>query len=890
MQTHEIRRRYLDFFAQQGHLVVPSAPLPMENSEQLFVIAGMVPFVPYFLGEQTPESTRATSIQKCVRTLDIDEVGITTRHNTFFEMAGNFSFGDYFKREAIHFAWKLLTNSLEEGGFAIPADKLWVTVYLEDDQAAEIWEKEVGVSPHRIQRRGKKDNYWSMGMPGPAGPCSEIFYDRGPEYGVEGGPEADEDRYIEIWNLVFMEKKRGKGIDKENFEILGDLPRKNIDTGMGIERVAFLLQGVDNVYESDVLRPVIDEVARVTGKQYGAASEVDRHFRVIADHTRTSVMLISDGIIPGNEGRGYILRRMLRRIVRSAKLLGATTGEGVGVREYVQTSINAMKSLYPELVDRQEHIINVAQAEETSFLRTLVAGSKLFEQSAHETIQSGTKTISGEKAFVLHDTYGFPLDLTLDMARESGLRVDEAGFVRLMEEQKLRAKNDAKSRKVGVADNSVYRDFLDQGETVFTGYDQLHSQARVIGIIQSGQSVVEAQSQQSVELIVDKTPFYAESGGQMGDHGWIESTSGLKARVDDVQKIAKTLWTHHTTILEGTVALGDTVSLHVDPQYRHAAAQAHTGTHIIHAALRSILGPQAVQAGSLNRPGYLRFDFRWGNKLDERQRTDIEALSHAAVDEHHDVITREMDLKAAKDMGAMALFGENYGNSVRVVEINGPFSLELCGGTHVANSAHIGPIVILGESSVGSGTRRVEALVGTEGYNHLAKERALLSGISETLKTPSAQVPEKIHQLLEKIKESERKIGQLQRQAARDQLATTLSHTVPVSGRIVVTEQLPSSTPAGELRGLLSSALKDCSEHPAIISLAVVDGGKVSLIVGVNLLAQEQGLDAQHLLTQMLTVVSGKGGGNSQIAQGSGTQPERLTEAFSICTHQAQTA
>ena len=631
MQTHEIRKRFLDHFVKAGHTEVPSASVILDDPNLLFVNAGMVQFVPYFLGQRTPPWSRATSIQKCIRTPDIDEVGITTRHNTFFQMAGNFSFGDYFKKGAIEFAWTLLTNTVDQGGYGFDPESLWATVYLDDDEAMSLWQEVAGLPLERIQRRGMADNYWSMGIPGPCGPSSEIYVDRGPDYGAEGGPIANEDRYIEIWNLVFMQNERGEGTSKEDFEILGPLPRKNIDTGMGVERVACLLQGVDNVYETDLLRPAIDTVAAVAPRGYGRGNhEDDVRYRIIADHTRTAAILIGDGVSPGNDGRGYVLRRLLRRVIRSAKLLGITEPI-VGV--LMTTVRDAMGPSYPELVNDFDRIQRIAVAEETAFNRTLASGSRLFDEAASATKQSGASVLSGTDAFTLHDTYGFPLELTLEMAAEAGLSVDEEGFRGLMAEQRQRAKADAAARKQAHSDLSAYRELVDAGPTEFTGFDELTTEATILGIFVDGKrvpvvahsgslggSAAGGQQAERVELILDRTPFYAESGGQIADEGSIAGTAAsgtARAAVTDVQKIAKTLWAHRVNVESGEFVEGDTVVAAVDPRWRHGATQGHSGTHMVHAALRQVLGPSAVQAGSLNRPGYLRFDFDWQGALSE---------------------------------------------------------------------------------------------------------------------------------------------------------------------------------------------------------------------------------------------------------------------------------
>lgn len=766
MQTHEIRKRFLDHFVKAGHTEVPSASVILDDPNLLFVNAGMVQFVPYFLGQRTPPYNTATSVQKCIRTPDIDEVGITTRHNTFFQMAGNFSFGDYFKKGAIELAWSLLTNPVSEGGYGFDPEKLWATVYLDDDEAIGLWQEVAGLPLERIQRRGMADNYWSMGIPGPCGPCSEIYYDRGPDYGVDGGPEANEDRYIEIWNLVFVQNERGEGTSKEDFEILGPLPRKNIDTGMGVERIACLLQGVDNVYETDLVRPVIDLVAGIAPRGYGEGNhEDDVRYRIIGDHSRTAAIIIGDGVTPGNEGRGYVLRRLLRRIIRAAKLLGV---ERPIMGELMATVRDEMGPSYPELVTDFDRINRIAVAEETAFNRTLAAGSRLFEDAAEATRAAGATVLSGNDAFTLHDTYGFPIDLTLEMAAEAGLSVDEEGFRGLMSEQRRRAKADAAARKQAHTDLSAYRELVDAGPTEFTGFDELTTEARILGIFVDGKRVPVVSHEHDagrsapdrVELILDRSPFYAESGGQIADEGTVTGTGAsetAKAAVTDVQKIAKTLWAHRINVESGEFVEGDTVVAAVDPRWRHGATQGHSGTHMVHAALRQVLGPNAVQAGSLNRPGYLRFDFNWQGALSDEQRTQIEEVTNEAVEADYEVHNFTTELDKAKAMGAMALFGENYPDEVRVVEIGGPFSIELCGGTHVRSSAQIGPVTILGESSVGSGVRRVEAYVGLDSFRHLAKERALMAGLASSLKVPSDEVPARVENLVERLRAADRK-------------------------------------------------------------------------------------------------------------------------------------
>lgn len=891
MQTHEIRKRFLDHFVNAGHTEVPSASVILDDPNLLFVNAGMVQFVPFFLGQRTPPYNTATSVQKCIRTPDIDEVGITTRHNTFFQMAGNFSFGDYFKREAIRLAWTLLTNPVSEGGYGFDPEKLWATVYLDDDEAIELWQEIAGLPLDRIQRRGMADNYWSMGIPGPCGPCSEIYYDRGPEYGIEGGPEANEDRYIEIWNLVFMQNERGEGTSKTDFEILGPLPRQNIDTGMGIERIACLLQGVDNVYETDLVRPVIDCVAAVAPRGYGQGShEDDVRYRVIGDHARTAAIIIGDGVSPGNEGRGYVLRRLLRRIIRSTKLLGV---EQPMMGELMAVVRDEMGPSYPELVTDFERISRIAVAEETAFNRTLASGSKLFEDAADKTKTAGKSTLSGSDAFTLHDTYGFPIELTLEMAAEAGLSVDENGFRDLMNEQRQRAKADAAARKHAHADLTAYRELVDAGPTEFTGFDELDSQATILGIFVDGARVPVASAGVDAEIVLDRTPLYAESGGQIADIGSIRgdgTNATSQAKVSDVQKIAKTLFVHKVTVESGEFVEGDQVVASVDRHWRHGATQGHSGTHMVHGALRQVLGPNAVQAGSLNRPGYLRFDFSWQGALSEAQRQEVEDVANKAVEANYPVNTFVTDLDQAKSMGAMALFGENYGDRVRVVDIGGPFSLELCGGTHVAHSSQIGPVTLLGESSVGSGVRRVEAYVGLDAFRYLSKERALMAALSSSLKVPSEEVPGRVATLVERLKVAEKELEQTRLASVKASIATLVANAERIGDTTVVAHRLPDGTGAGDLRSLGGDIRGRLGSGPAVVALIAAGDGSVPFVVSVNQASQDAGLRANDLVGAIGQAVDGRGGGKPDTAQGSGKNPAGIDAALHALREQIRRA
>ena len=879
MQTAEIQRRWLTFFGERGHSVVPSASLVSDDPSLLFTVAGMVPFIPYFTGVVPAPFPRATSVQKCIRTLDIEEVGKTTRHGTFFQMNGNFSFGDYFKAEAIRFAWELVTGRVEDGGLGMDPERIWPTVYLDDDEAFDAWRGYVPAE--RIQRRGKDDNYWSTGAAGPAGPCSEIHYDRGPEFGPDGGPENDPtgDRYLEIWNLVFMQYERGPGEGKD-FPILGELPRKNIDTGMGLERVAYLLQGVDNMYEIDEVAPVLRRAAELSGVTYGKDSESDVRLRVVADHVRSGLMLIGDGVTPGNEGRGYILRRLLRRAVRSMKLLGV---DDATLPELLPVSRDAMSASYPELATDFARISSVAYAEEEAFRRTLTSGTALFDTAVSQAKKAGTAILSGAQAFSLHDTYGFPIDVTLEMAAEQGVGVDEEGFRALMAEQRDRARADARAKRTGAVDVLAYRRLLsDHGPTDWRAYETLRTDSRVLGLVSEGADVDAVRPVGPGEItrvVLDRTPFYAESGGQVADAG-ILTWDGGRAEVLDVQRPVKGLVAHQVRVLEGELREGAELTAEVDYEWRLSACQAHSGTHVVHAALREVLGPQALQSGSYNRPGYLRLDFAWQGALSQQQRTDIEDVANAAVRADHRVSASWMTLPEARAFGALALFGETYGEQVRVVEIGGPWSRELCGGTHVRGSAQIGTLALTGESSVGSGARRVEAVVGLEGFRYLARERDLVRQLAEILKAPQDGLVERVSGMVARMRDLDRELADLRAQqtlAAAGQLAGSARD---VGGVAVVTGS-PAGLGGGELRTLaLDVRSRLAGDRPSVVLLASESGGKVALVTVLNPAAVAQGLSANDVLKAASAAVGGRGGGKSDVAQGGGTDPAGIPAAL----------
>ncbi|MFI0913068.1 alanine--tRNA ligase [Streptomyces abikoensis] len=878
MESAEIRRRWLRFFEERGHTVVPSASLIADDPTLLLVPAGMVPFKPYFLGEVKPPFPRATSVQKCVRTPDIEEVGKTTRHGTFFQMCGNFSFGDYFKEGAIKYAWELLTTPVADGGYGLEPEKLWITVYLDDDEAERIWRDVVGVPAQRIQRLGKKENYWSMGVPGPCGPCSEINYDRGPEFGVEGGPAVNDERYVEIWNLVFMQYERGAGEGKEDFPILGDLPSQNIDTGLGLERLAMILQGVQNMYETDTLRVVIDKATELTGVRYGAAKDTDVSLRVVADHMRTSTMLIGDGVTPGNEGRGYVLRRIMRRAIRNMRLMGAT---GPVVADLLDVVIRTMGQQYPELLADRTRIETVALAEEAAFLKALKGGTNILDSAVTETKAAGGTVLSGDKAFLLHDTWGFPIDLTLEMAAEQGLSVDEDGFRRLMKEQRERAKADAKAKKTGHADLSAYREVADtSGETDFTGYTTTEGESTIVGLLVDGVSSPAATEGDEVEVVLDRTPFYAEGGGQLADQGRIKLHSGAVIEVRDVQKPVPGVHVHKGVVQVGEVTVGASAYAVIDVKRRRAIARAHSATHLTHQALRDALGPTAAQAGSENSPGRFRFDFGSPTAVPGSVLTDVEQRINEVLSTELDVHAEVMSLEEAKKAGAIAEFGEKYGERVRVVTI-GDFSKELCGGTHVANTAQLGLVKLLGESSIGSGVRRVEALVGADAYNFLAKEHTVVAQLTELVKGRPEELPEKISGMLAKLKDAEKEIERFRAEKVLQAAAGLAEGAKDIHGIALAVGRVPDGTGADDLRKLVLDVRgRIQGGRAAVVALFTVANGRPLTVIATNEAARERGLKAGDLVRTAAKTLGGGGGGKPDVAQGGGQNPEALDEAM----------
>jgi alanyl-tRNA synthetase len=891
MESAEIARRFLAYFKQQGHTIVPSASLVADDPTVLFVIAGMQPFKPYLLGQRTPPYKRAADVQKCVRTLDIEEVGKTTRHATFFQMLGNWSFGDYFKEGAIRYAWELLTKSEADGGFGFPEDKLWATVLNGDDEAYAIWRNDIGLPADRIQHRGLADNYWHMGVPGPGGPCSEIYYDRGPEYGRDGGPIADEDRFLEVWNLVFMQDSLSKVRAKDDFDIEGLLPQKNVDTGMGLERMASILQGVDNLYEIDTTWKILDRAAELTEQNYGRDPRADVALRVIADHVRSAVMLIEDGVLPGNEGRGYVLRRIVRRSIRNLRLLaGSQRGGGVssatgGMHELTSVAIEAMSPLYPELRRDAANIGTVIDAEEAAFASTLRTGTAIFDASVEENRRRNSTVLSGSQAFQLHDTYGFPIDLTLEMAAEQGLTVDEEGFRRLMAEQRERAKRDAAEKKTGNADISAFADLLERsGAVTFTGYDQIAGDATILGLLVNGVPVPAAGAGTKVDVVLDRTPFYAEGGGQLADEGTI-TVDGGEIAVSDVQTPLPGLIVHRGTVTSGEVLVNAPAFAEIDTERRRALSRSHTATHLVHRALRGALGESAAQAGSENAPGRLRFDFTAQGAVPLSVLRDTE-------DEVNQVLVNDLDVRAfytsqeeAREMGALALFGEKYGDQVRVVEV-GDYSRELCGGTHVPRSGQLGLIKVLGEASIGSGVRRIEALVGIDAFRFLARESTLVSQLSEQFKTPREQLPERISNVVTRLRDAERELQRLRAARLLESAGQIAADAADVSGVALVAHRVPDGTEPDDIRKLaLDVRGRVPRERPAVVAVIGVPADKPVVVIAVNEAGRGLGLSAGSLVGTAARALGGNGGGKPDVAQGGGApvpdgNPGVIDEAF----------
>ena len=853
MTSTEIRASFLEFFRKNGHAVVPSSSLvPGNDPTLLFTNAGMVQFKDVFLGKETRDYSRAASAQRCVRAggkhNDLENVGYTARHHTFFEMLGNFSFGDYFKREAIHFAWNFVTGTL-----GIPKDRLWVTVYTEDDEAARVWTEEIGISPNRCTRMGEQSNFWSMGETGPCGPCTEIFYDHGQDIagGPPGSPDEEGDRYVEIWNLVFMQ------YDRSADGILAPLPKPSVDTGMGLERVAAVMQGVHSNYDIDLFRLLIRAAAEVTS----ATDLESSSLRVIADHIRACAFLIIDGVVPSNEGRGYVLRRIIRRAIRHGYKLGQTQPF---FHKLVPALVREMGSYYAELVSGEAQAMKVLAQEETRFAETLETGMALLDAA---TAQLKSSVIPGETVFRLYDTYGFPLDLTADVARERGLTIDQEGFDAAMAAQRGRARAASKF-------GAEMRDSVKlSGKTDFSGYDRLAGSGRVTALVFDGALVEELRVGQEGQVVLDHTPFYAESGGQIGDTGVLVGPSS-QFRVRDTQKLGASFG--HIGVLDsGTLRIGDEVHAEVDAARRKAIALNHSATHLLHAALRQVLGKHVQQKGSLVAADRLRFDFSHSGAVTQDEQQRIEALVNAEIRRNAPADTRIMALDDAVASGAMSLFGEKYDSDVRVLTF-GDFSMELCGGTHVERTGDIGLFKIIGESGVAAGVRRIEALTGETAYDWVVRVDGVLRDIAGLVRGSREDADEKVRELVERSKRLEKEVQQLKSKLATGQGGDISAKAMAVGGVKVL---------AAQIEGADAKALRDSIDQlkqklgSSVIVLATVQDGKVVLVAGVSadLVAQ---LKAGDIVGAVAAQIGGRGGGRADFAQAGGTQPENLAAAL----------
>ncbi|GAB6069669.1 alanine--tRNA ligase [Thiomicrorhabdus hydrogeniphila] len=853
MTSAELRKAFLDYFVKQNHTAVHSSPVvPGNDPTLLFTNAGMVQFKETFLGQEQRDYTRATSVQRCIRAggkhNDLENVGYTARHHTFFEMLGNFSFGDYFKQEAIKFAWDFLTKELK-----LPEEKLWVTVFEEDDETADIWLKEMGISSQRFSRCGAKDNFWQMGDTGPCGPCTEIFYDHGADVagGPPGSPDEDGDRYIEIWNLVFMQ------FDRASDGTLTPLPKPSVDTGMGLERLAAVMQNVHNNYDIDLFQAIVKEVARLANQK----DLTHNSLRVIADHIRSCAFTIVDGVLPSNEGRGYVLRRIIRRAIRHGYKLGMNDAF---FYKLVPVLVEQMGEAYPELVKEQANVERALKLEEERFAETLENGMKLLEEYI-STMQG--QTIDGEIAFKLYDTYGFPLDLTADVAREKGLTVDEAGFEKSMEAQRERARSASNfgAQSAGKIDYS--------GETQFVGYNHDDADSTIMAIFVDGTSVDTITEGTQAIVILDKTPFYAESGGQVGDTGSL--TEGMNSfHIDNVQKQSKT-FLHMGNVTAGTLSVGQILHSQIDVDGRRSSERNHSATHLLHAALRETLGTHVQQKGSLVTPDRLRFDFSHFEPIKPEQLLEIEKLVNKNIMLNNPVGTNEMDIESAKEKGAMALFGEKYGDIVRVVDM-GDFSVELCGGTHVCSTGQIGPFRLLSETGIASGVRRIEAVTGEGAWAAIYEDDKTLLNIATSVKSDKHQVETKVAQLVADHKELEKQFKQMQSKMASSQGDDLANQAVKVGEVNILAAQLEGAD-VNTLRETLDK-LKD-KLAPAAIVLAAVDGDKVSLVAGVS--KEVTGtFKAGELVNHVAQQVGGKGGGRPDMAQAGGKDPSKLAEAL----------
>ncbi|NLY29367.1 MAG: alanine--tRNA ligase [Firmicutes bacterium] len=866
MSVSELREMFLQFFEGKGHRRLPSASLiPHGDPTLLLTGAGMVPFKPYFLGKEKPPSKRITTCQRCLRTADIDNVGKTDRHGTFFEMLGNFSFGDYFKREAIHWAWEFTTKHLE-----LPVDRLWVTIYLDDDEAFQIWNEEIGVPKDRIVRLGREDNFWEIGV-GPCGPCSELHLDRGPEYGC-GSPDCkpgcDCERYLEFWNLVFIQYHQDEAGN------LVPLEQTGIDTGMGLDRAAAILQGVNSIFETDALRSVMDAVANLVEAD-DEPEAVEVALRVIADHTRSVTFLVSDGVLPSNEGRGYVLRRLLRRAVRYGRLLGI---RDIFLPEIAQAVMDTMGDAYPELIQRRDYILEVIRKEEERFQATLDQGLRMLKDLMENLEAQNQNRLSGDDAFRLYDTYGFPLELTKEILAEEGMEVDEAEFAQRMEEQRQRARAArGQTGYLGSEDDSVYVELAKQYTSQFVGYDQLEVETIIEALLVDGQLADEAEMGQEIELVLAKTPFYAEGGGQVADTGTVTGGKGA-LEITGVESPVEGLIIHKGRVTSGLVQAGDTVMATVYQRNRDGAACHHTATHLLHKALKEVLGEHVNQAGSLVEPDRLRFDFTHLSALTREELDRVEKLVNDRIRENLEVTVEEMSLDEARADGAIALFDEKYEDRVRVISV-GDYSRELCGGTHVRRTGDLGIFKIISEGAVAAGVRRIEALTGKAAVKHIAAQEAVLHQAAEKLQTTTAELPERIDKLLQENRELARELERLKAKLAAAQSDELLQQAEEIAGLKVLSAKVEGLDAAG-LRTLGDRLREKLGSGVILLGSAFEDKALFLAMVTPDIV--KQGIKAGDIVKVAAQAAGGGGGGRPDMAQAGGREPAKIDAALEL--------
>ena len=871
MDSRSIRDRFFAFFEAQEHVRVPSASLVPNDPTLLLTNAGMNQFKPYFLGEQSPPFARAVGVQKCFRATDIDEVGRTARHLTFFEMLGNFSFGDYYKERACPWAWELVTE-----GWGIDPDRLWATIYETDEEAQQIWIDSVGVAPERVVKRGRKDNFWSMGVAGPCGPCSEIFVDLGEEFGEASadGPAGNEDRYLEIWNLVFMQNDCNAQI-----EPVDELPKKNIDTGAGVERLAMVLQKAESIYETDTLGGLVKRAEELTKHAYGSDARTDMGLRILADHGRSLTFLIADGVLPSNEERGYVLRRVMRRAVRHARLLGR---EEPILGELIDATVELMGDEYPEVKARRDFVIDIAAREEERFAATLRQGEVVLQKELTKTGSSAT--LSGEVAFSLHDTFGFPIDLTNEIASEAGRVVDLDTFDKLMQEQRERARA-ARGDVAQDGSAAALGGLIEEhSTTLFEGYEHLRCTARVIGLADGTRSITSAPEGAEIDVVLDRTVFYAEGGGQVGDRGTVDGPSG-RGDVIDTRRLLPGLTGHRVKILQGEITVGDEVEAVVDEDWRYECQRAHTATHILHWILRDSLGEHARQAGSLVEPGRLRFDFNHFEAIGSERLADISGELQGRVSGDDGVRAYETSYDFARSIGAMAIFGEKYGDFVRVVEV-GDYSKELCGGTHVPHTSQIGVVIVTSEGSVGANLRRIEALVGEHGLGFLKRRVDVLQRTADALRSSPEEVAERVERLLEHQKELERKLGAVESASADADAAELAQTAADLDGtRLVVARRDTGVDNLRQLAQKLKGALGS-----SVIVLGTVNDGKANLVAAVSKDVVARGISARDLLAPGAGLLGGGAGGKPELAISGGPAGDKIDEAIEAVAAAARSA